>query len=58
MVEKYVRLMQDIYESSMTEVKCSVGVTGGFKVEVKLHQGSALSPFLFAMKMDRLRDER
>ena len=55
--EKYVRLVQDISESSVTAVKCAVGVTDGFKVEVGLHQGSAMSPFLFAMMMDRLTDE-
>jgi hypothetical protein len=55
--EKYVRVVQDMYEGSTTAVRCVVGVTDEFKVEVGLHQGSALSPFLFAMVMDRLMDE-
>lgn len=38
-------------------VRCSGGVTDEFKVGVGLHQGSALSPFLFAVVMDRLTDE-
>lgn len=32
-------------------------VTEGFKVAVGLRQGWALSPFLFAVLMDRLTDE-
>ena len=55
--EKYVKVVQDMYENSITTVRCAVGITEGFKVEVRLHQGSALSPFLFAMVMDRLTDE-
>uniref|UniRef100_A0AAQ6IM76 ribonuclease H n=1 Tax=Anabas testudineus TaxID=64144 RepID=A0AAQ6IM76_ANATE len=55
--EKYVRVVQDMYERSMTVVRCAVVQTEEFKVEVGLHQGSALSPFLFAMLMDRLTDE-
>ena len=46
-----------MYEDSVTTVRCAVGMTEGFKVEVGLHQGLALSPFLFAMVMDRLTDE-
>ena len=55
--EKYVRLVQDMYEGSETVVKCAVKTTESFKVKVGMHQGSALSPFLFAMSMDRLTDE-
>ncbi|KAK3558097.1 hypothetical protein QTP86_009452 [Hemibagrus guttatus] len=55
--EKYVRVVQDMYERSRTVVKCAVGQTEEFNVEVGLHQGSALSPFLFAMVMDQLSEE-
>ena len=56
-VEKYVRLVQDMYEGSETVVRCAVGTTESFKVKVGLHQGSPLSPFLFAVIMDRLTDK-
>ncbi|KAK3511787.1 hypothetical protein QTP70_023192 [Hemibagrus guttatus] len=55
--EKYVRVVQDMYERSRTVVRCAVGQTEEFKVEVGLHQGSALSPFLFALVMDQLSEE-
>ena len=38
-------------------MRCAVGTTENFKVKVGLHQGSALSPFLFPARMDRLTDE-
>ncbi|KAK3540626.1 hypothetical protein QTP70_034381 [Hemibagrus guttatus] len=54
---KYVRVVQDMYERSRTVVRCAVGQTEEFNVEVGLHQGSALSPFLFAIVMDQLSEE-
>ncbi|KAK3570071.1 hypothetical protein QTP86_010237 [Hemibagrus guttatus] len=55
--EKYVRVVQDMYERSRTVVRCAVGQTEEFNVEVGLQQGSALSPFLFAIVMDQLSEE-
>ncbi|KAK3524373.1 hypothetical protein QTP70_028021, partial [Hemibagrus guttatus] len=55
--EKYVRVVQDMYERSRTVVRCAVGQTEEFNVEVGLHQGSALSPFLFVIVMDQLSEE-
>ena len=56
-VEKYVQLVQDMYEGSETVVRCAVRTTESFKIKAGLHQGSALSPFLFAVIIDRLMDE-
>ena len=46
-----------MYDDSTTALICAVGVTEGFEVKVGLHQGSALSPSLFAMVMDWITDE-
>lgn len=35
-------------------MRCKVGMTGGLEVRAGLHQGSVLSPFLFASAVDRL----
>ena len=50
--EKYIRIIQDMYKDSKTLVRCAAGDTDEFEVTVGLHQGSALSPFLFAVVMD------
>ena len=38
LAEKYVRIVQDMYDGSTTAVRCAVGVTEGFQVKVGLHQ--------------------
>jgi len=43
-----------MYEGARTSVRSAAGLTEEFKVKVGLHQGSALSPFLFAIIMDVL----
>ena len=52
-----MRIVQDMYDVSTTAMRCTVGVRERFEVKVGLHQGSALSPCLFAMLMDRMTDE-
>ena len=43
-----------MYDGATTTVRSAAGLTEEFKVGVGLHQGSALSPFLFAIIIDRL----
>ena len=52
--EKYVGIVQNMYEESTTALSCAAGVTEWFEANVGLHQGSALSPCLFA---DEIRQE-
>ena len=52
--ECFVESIQDMYEGARTSVRSAAGLTEDFEVRVGLHQGSALSPFLFAIIMDVL----
>ena len=46
-----------MYNGIMTRVRTLVGDTGDFPIDIGLHQGSALSPFLFTVVMDELTRE-
>ena len=43
-----------MYEEVMTRVRTPVGETIDFPIRIGLHQGSALSPYLFNLVMDAL----
>ena len=43
-----------MYSGAMTTVRTVVGQTNNFPITVGLHQGSAISPYLFALVMDEL----
>ncbi|XP_071699118.1 uncharacterized protein [Rutidosis leptorrhynchoides] len=47
-------MLRDTYEGAKSCVRTPVGNTEVFPIEVGLHQGSALSPFLFALILDGL----
>jgi hypothetical protein len=43
-----------MYDNIVTSVQTSDGDTNDFPINVGLHQGSALSPYLFALVMDEV----
>ena len=52
--ENMVRLVKMMYEGARTTVRTKLGKTDSFPIEVGLHQGSALSPFLFLVVLDTI----
>ncbi|XP_060183017.1 uncharacterized protein LOC132612968 [Lycium barbarum] len=50
----YIRAIKDMYNGSKTRMRTVGGDSKHFPVTMGLHQGSALSPFLFVVAMDAL----
>ena len=53
----YIRSIEDMYEGAKTSVRSTVGNTEYFPIDIRLHQDSTLSPFLFMVIMDELTRE-
>jgi hypothetical protein len=51
---KYITLIKDIYDNVVTSVRTSDRDTNDFPIDIGLHQGSALSPYLFLLVMDEV----
>ena len=51
---KYITLIKDMYDNVVTSVRTSDGHTDDFPIKIGLHQGSALSPYLFDLVMDEV----
>uniref|UniRef100_A0A5B6YMG0 Reverse transcriptase domain-containing protein n=1 Tax=Davidia involucrata TaxID=16924 RepID=A0A5B6YMG0_DAVIN len=50
----YIDTIKNMYDETLTIVRTIVRETSKFTIIVDLHQGSALSPYLFALVMDEL----
>jgi hypothetical protein len=53
-LSKYITLIKDMYDNVVTSVRTSDGDTNNFSINIGLHQGSALSSYLFALVMDEV----
>jgi hypothetical protein len=51
---KYITLIKNMYDNVVTSVRTSDGDTNDLPINIGLHQGSALSPYLFALVMDKV----
>src|SRR6266498_2244193 len=51
---KYITLVKDMYHDVVTCMRTCDGDTDDFLIKIGLHQGSALSPYLFILVMDKV----
>ena len=51
---KYIGLIKDMYNNVVTSVRISDGDMDDFPIRIGLYQGSALSPYLFALVIDEI----
>lgn len=51
---KYIQMIRDMYDGATTSVRTVGGETRDFPISTGLHQGSAISPYLFTLVMDEL----
>ena len=52
---KYIDIIKDMYDEVVANVRTCGGITSDFPITIGLHQGSALSQFLFAIVIFRMR---
>ncbi|KAK8926626.1 hypothetical protein KSP39_PZI018666 [Platanthera zijinensis] len=50
----YIDIIKDMYANLVTRVRTVGGLTQEFPINVSLHQGSVLSPYLFTLILDEL----
>jgi hypothetical protein len=51
---KYITLIKDMYDNIVTSVRTSDEDTNDFLINIGLHQGSALSPYLCSLVVDEV----
>jgi hypothetical protein len=51
---KYITLIKYMHDNVVTSVQISDGDINDFSINIGLHQGSVLSPYLFALVMDEV----
>jgi len=54
---RYIKVIKDLYDEVVASVRTAGGYTSEFPIQIGLHQGYALSPYLFTIVMGELTKE-
>jgi hypothetical protein len=52
--EDYIEWVKLLYNDAKSQVRTTAGISESFEIQVGVHQGSALSPLLFILCLDRI----